>query len=70
MTREDKLEQIKNLQDYNKSKQRQIQFNNIKIMVLKECSADHVKEEIEKHFIEHEDEDEKQLLLTFLNKHN
>jgi len=70
MTREDKLEQIKNLQDYNKSKQRQIQFNNIKIMVLKECSAYHVKEEIEKHFIEHEDEDEKQLLLTFLNKHN
>jgi len=69
MTREDRQEQIKNLEDYNKVKLRQIQFNNIKIMVLKGCDKDHVTEEITKHFYEYEDEDEKQLLLTFLNKH-
>jgi len=64
-----RLEQINNLQEYNQVKIRQISFNNVKIMVLEKASAEHVEEEIERHFDEYQDDEERELLLTFLNKH-
>jgi hypothetical protein len=62
--------QIKNLLEYNENYERKTQFNNIKIMVLRYEPKETIEEYILKHFKKYQDEDEKQLLLTFLNKRN
>jgi hypothetical protein len=67
---ENKNEKIKNLTEYNERKLREVSFNNVKIMVLKmkDSSGEKVVNQyIEKHFEQYQDEDEKQLLITFLN---
>jgi hypothetical protein len=64
----EKASQIKNLLEYNENYERKTQFNNIKIMVLRNEPTETIVEYIFKHFEKYQDEDEKQLLLTFLNK--
>lgn len=65
----DKQNQIKNLQDYNAVKERGIQFNNIKIMILNNEGEQVIQEYIERHFNKYQDEDEVSLLNTFFNKY-
>ncbi len=64
-----RLEQINNLEEYNAAKQRGIDFNNIKLMILRRNSVKVISEYIDKHFKQYQDEEEIELLLTFLNKH-
>ena len=69
---QERQDHIKNLFDYNDAKLRSISFNHCKIDCLKiidEPSQKLAEEQIQKHFDKYQDEDEKDLLMTFFNKY-